>query len=202
MQSARMLRPRPAAADRSSKVAREIVETVVLTLLIFFAVRFSVQPYRVFGPSMQPGLHTGEFVLVNQLAYRFGSAPQRGDVIVFHPPSDPNGEPYIKRVIAVPGDTVTVTLTEVKVDVVVLQEPYTYPLAPGELSSGTILTDVKLGPGQYFVLGDHRDNSNDSRAFGPVPSQNIIGRAEFVFLPVNNIHMIDTYHNVFKNVRP
>ena len=192
---------RPVAAKHSSFL-REAIETILLTLLVFAAVKVTVQPYHISGPSMEPGLHTGEFVLVNQLAYRFGSYPQRGDVIVFHPPSDPEGEPYIKRVIAIPGDQVTVTLTQVVVDNVVLQEPYTYPLAPGEVGSGTILTNVTLKAGQYFVLGDHRDNSSDSRVFGPVPAQNIIGRAEFVFLPVNNIHMIDTYHSVFQNVHP
>ena len=192
---------RPVAAKHSSFL-REAIETILLTLLVFAAVKVTVQPYHISGPSMEPGLHTGEFVLVNQLAYRFGSNPQRGDVIVFHPPSDPEGEPYIKRVIAIPGDQVTVTLTQVVVDNVVLQEPYTYPLAPGEVGSGTILTNVTLKAGQYFVLGDHRDNSSDSRVFGPVPAQNIIGRAEFVFLPVNNIHMIDTYHGVFQNVHP
>ena len=192
---------RPVAAKHSSFL-REAIETILLTLLVFAAVKVTVQPYHISGPSMEPGLHTGEFVLVNQLAYRFGSNPQRGDVIVFHPPSDPEGEPYIKRVIAIPGDQVTVTLTQVVVDNVVLQEPYTYPLAPGEVGSGTILTHVTLKAGQYFVLGDHRDNSSDSRVFGPVPAQNIIGRAEFVFLPVNNIHMIDTYHSVFQNVHP
>ena len=197
-----VLRPGKQVAEKHTSFLREAIETILLPLLVFAAVKVSIQPYHISGPSMQPGLHTGEFVLVNQLAYRFGSAPQRGDVIVFHPPSDPEGEPYIKRVIAVPGDTVTVTLTQVQVDGVVLNEPYTYPLAPGEIGSGAILTDIKLKAGQYFVLGDHRDNSSDSRVFGPVPAQNIIGRAEFVFLPVNNIHMIDTYHNVFKNVRP
>ena len=197
-----VLQPGKPVAEKHSSFLREAIETILLTLLVFAAVKVTVQPYHISGPSMQPGLHTGEFVLVNQLAYRFGSAPQRGDVIVFHPPSDPGGEPFIKRVIGIPGDTITVTPTEVKVDGVALHEPYTYPLAPGEIANGTILTDVKLNAGEYFVLGDHRDNSSDSRVFGPVPAQNIIGRAEFVFLPVNNIHMIDTYHSVFQNVHP
>jgi signal peptidase I len=197
-----VLQPGKPVAAKHSSFLREAIETILLTLLVFAAVKVTVQPYHISGPSMQPGLYTGEFVLVNQLAYRFGSSPQRGDVIVFHPPSDPEGEPYIKRVIAIPGDTITVTLTQVVVDNTVLHEPYTYPLAPGEIGSGTILTNVTLKAGQYFVLGDHRDNSSDSRVFGPVPAQNIIGRAEFVFLPVNNIHMIDTYHSVFQDVHP
>ncbi len=195
-----VLRPGMQVAENHSRLLREAIETILLTLLVFAVVKVTVQPYHIEGPSMEPGLYTNEFVLVNQLAYRFGS-PSRGDVIVFHPPNDP-GEQYIKRVIAVPGDTITVTATNVCVDNVKLSEPYIYPLAPGEFGSPSILTDVKLKSGQYFVLGDHRDNSTDSRVFGPVPAQNIIGKAEFVFWPFGSIHMIDSYHSVFQSVHP
>ncbi|HEX6541420.1 MAG TPA: signal peptidase I [Ktedonobacterales bacterium] len=195
-----VLQPGKPVRESYSRLLREAIETILLTLLVVAIVKVTIQPYHIEGPSMEPGLHTDEFVLVNQLAYRFGS-PQRGDVIVFHPPSDP-GEQYIKRIIGLPGDTITVTATDVYVDNVQLHEPYVYPLAPGEYGSPTILSGVKLKPGEYFVLGDHRDNSTDSRVFGSVPAQNIIGKAEFVFWPVNTIHTIDSYHNVFKNVHP
>src|SRR5579859_5895766 len=130
-----MLRPRQ-AADRSSKVAREIVETVVLTLLIFFAVHFSVQPYRVYGPSMQPGLRTDDYVLVNLLTYDF-AGPQRGDVIVFYPPSNPfhdctpPHDCFVKRIIGIPGDTITITPNAVIVNGVKLNEPYIFPIEKG-----------------------------------------------------------------------
>jgi signal peptidase I len=195
-----VLRPFKPVAESHSRLLREVIETILLTLLVFAVVKVTVQPYWIDGPSMEPGIHTGEYVLVNQLAYRFGS-PARGDVIVFHPPNDP-GEQYIKRVIGLPGDTITITLTEVQVDNAVLHEPYIYPLAPDEVSSGNVLNNVLLKPGQYFVLGDHRDNSTDSRVFGPVPAQNIVGKAEFVLWPANNIHVIDTFHSVFQNVHP
>lgn len=195
-----VLQPGRPVAEKHSRFLREVIETVLLTLLVFAVVKVTVQPYRIDGPSMEPGLHTNEYVMVNLLAYRFGS-PQRGDVIVFHPPIDPT-EQYIKRVIGVPGDTVTVTATEIFVDNVHLQEPYVYPLAPGEFGSTTILSQVKIGKGEYFVLGDHRDNSTDSRVFGPVRAQNIIGKAEFVLWPLTSAHMIDTYHNVFQKVHP
>ncbi len=195
-----VLQPGRQVAESHSRLLREAIETILLTLLVFAVVKVTVQPYHIEGPSMEPGLYTNEFVLVNQLAYRFGN-PSRGDVIVFHPPNDPS-EQYIKRVIAVPGDTISVTATDVYVDNVKLSEPYTYPLAPGEFGSPTILNNITLKSGQYFVLVDHRGNSTDSRVFGPVPAQNIIGKAEFVFWPFGSIHMIDSYHNVFKNVHP
>ena len=195
-----VLQPGKPVAERHSRLLREAIETILLTLLVFAVVKVTVQPYHIEGPSMEPGLYTNQVVLVNQLAYRFG-APERGDVIVFHPPNDPS-EQYIKRVIAVPGDTVTVTATDIYVDNVKLKESYTFPLAPGEFGSPTILNNIKLKAGQYFVLGDHRDNSTDSRVFGPVPAQNVIGKAEFVFWPFNSIHVIDTYHDTFKNVHP
>lgn len=195
-----VLQPFKPAKESHSRFLREAIETILLTLLVFAVVKVTVQPYRIDGPSMEPGLHTNEYVLVNLLAYRFGS-PQRGDVIVFHPPIDPS-EQYIKRVIGLPGDTVTITATEVFVNNVELKEPYVYPLAPGEFGSTTILSQVKIDPGEYFVLGDHRDNSTDSRVFGPVKAQYIIGRAEFVLWPFTSIHGIDTFHNVFKSVHP
>ena len=83
-----VLRPFKPAVESRSRLLREVIETILLTLLVFAVVKVTVQPYWIDGPSMEPGLHTGEYVLVNQLAYRFGS-PARGDVIVFHPPNYP-----------------------------------------------------------------------------------------------------------------
>jgi len=186
-------------AEKPSRFTREILETVILTLLIFFAIHFSIQPYIVDGPSMQPGLHTGDLVMVNLLSYDFGS-PQRGDVIVFHPPDDPSQQ-YVKRIIGIPGDTVTVTPTAVYVDNVELQEPYIYPLAPGEQESPVAIPAQRLGPNQYFVLGDNRDNSRDSRYFPtPVTRQMIIGKVEMVAWPLNAIEWMRSYSSVFTGV--
>lgn len=200
MADARILPARDAAAQQPSRLAREIVETVILTLLIFFAIHFSVQPYIVDGPSMQPGLHTGELVMVNLLAYDFGS-PQRGDVIVFHPPDDP-GQQYVKRVIGIPGDTVSVTPTAVYVDNIKLSEPYIYPLAPGQNESPVAIPQLHLGTGQYFVMGDNRDNSRDSRYFPtPVTRQMIIGKVELVAWPLGSIEWLRNYSSVFMGVQ-
>src|SRR5947209_13688334 len=105
--------------EKRTRLIRELVETVALTLLIFLVIRFAAQSFRVEGQSMQPGLHSDEFVLVDKAAYLF-QAPQRGDVIVFHYPLDPSTD-FIKRIIGLPGDTVQTTSSKVIVDGQVLQ---------------------------------------------------------------------------------
>jgi signal peptidase I len=174
---------------------RELVETVVLTALVFFVVTFTARPYRVEGVSMQPGLHSGELVVVSQIAYDFGAQPQRGDVIVLHPPSDPSAI-YVKRIIGVPGDVLFITPDAVYVNGHKLSEPYVTLIDPTSAENQP-LGKVTLGSGQYFVMGDNRQNSTDSRVFGYVPRQNIIGKAEFVFWPATAIHGIPTYPSQF-----
>lgn len=206
-------------AEQRAHLVREIVETALLTLLIFVVVHFAVGTFLVQGPSMEPGLHTGQRLLVNQLAYVVGG-PGRGDVIIFHHhhiPADPaslaNGCSadagtrsqfmtcdYVKRVIAVPGDTVQITVTQVIVDGVSLKEPYT-SVAPGEAENDVVLAPMKLGPDQYYVMGDNRVNSSDSRSFGPIARRDIIGRVVMVFFPLNNVHLLPSYSNVFGGLK-
>jgi signal peptidase I len=194
-----VLPPGMRIGDRWLHFLREVIETILLTALVFFLVQITVRPFWVDGPSMEPGLRTGELVLVNQLAYRFGS-PKRGDVVVLHPPSDPSGRPFIKRIIALPGDVVTITTTSIIVDGVTLHEPYIYPLGPDEIENTSVLDRQKIGPNEFFVLGDHRTNSTDSRVFGGVPRQNIVGRAEFVMWPPGSMEKIPTYPEVFAGI--
>jgi signal peptidase I len=177
---------------------REVVETLLLTALVFLAVRGAVQYTPIHGPSMEPGLQSEQGVIVNQLAYFFG-APQRGDVIVFHPPISPSEE-YIKRIIAIPGDTIALTDTSVTVNGVELKEPYVNPADTGPNENGQVIPPTKLGPGEYWVMGDNRGDSIDSRAFGAVPRQNIVGKAEMVIWPLTTIHRIPTYSEVFVGV--
>jgi signal peptidase I len=198
---------------RRRTLTREIIETAVLTLLIFFAVHYSVQPYRVDGPSMQPGLVSDcdalspkhcERVLVNLLAYDF-STPARGDVIVFHPPTsnDPNLY-YVKRIIAVPGDTIEITPSSVLVNGVTLKEPYIAgygksPIAGDETVSGCTagLAPTVLGKGEYWVMGDNRTDSVDSRCFGPIARQSIVGKADAIVWPFDSIKWLPDYSGVF-----
>lgn len=187
----------PQVVTRQQAMLREITMTLLITLALFIGLHYSAQAVPLDGPSMQPGLHTDERVLVNSLAYTF-RGPQRGDVVVFHPPTAPS-ERFIKRVIGLPGDTITLTPTQVIVNGVQLDEPYLAPVPPGANENPEPQT-IKLNESQYFVMGDNRADSEDSRFFGPITQREIIGEAEFVVWPVGDFHSIDTYSGVYANV--
>ena len=177
----------------SAQFMREIIETVAMTVLIFLAIHFTVQNFLVDGSSMQPGLHTGEYVLVNKLAYTF-HAPQRGDVIVFELPQD-TSENLIKRVIGLRGDKLVLTQNTVTVDGVTLNEPYIS--AP----QNSVAQTVTVPPGDYFVMGDNRPVSDDSRDWGFVPKDDIIGKAVMVYWPLGNWESINTYQPVYNQIK-
>jgi signal peptidase I len=155
----------------------DVLETLVLSVLLFLGINAISARIRVDGSSMEPSLHSGEFVIVNRMAYRFGE-PKIGDVVVFHYPGDPSQE-YIKRIIGLPGDEIRITSGMVIVNQETLTETY---IAARPRYEGT--WDVPEG--QVFVLGDNRNNSSDSHNFGPVPMENIIGEAIFIYWPPPN----------------
>ncbi len=185
------------AGPRQQALLREVTTTLLITIVLFLGLRYSAQAVPLDGPSMQPGLHSDERVLVNSLAYVFRQ-PQRGDVIVFHPPNALT-ERYIKRVIGLPGDTIRLTLTSVYINGVKLNEPYIAPVPYGFPENQETET-VHLGSDQFFVMGDNRTNSQDSRSFGPITQREIIGKAEFVVWPVNDIHDISNYAETFADI--
>jgi signal peptidase I len=152
----------------------DVVETVVLSVLLFAGINAISARIRVDGFSMEPTLQNGEFVIVNKLAYKLGS-PSIGDVIVFHYPRDPSQE-YIKRIIGLPGDQVKVSSGQVYVNGNRLNEPYI--ASPARYNS-----EWEVPSGGLFVLGDNRNNSSDSHNWGAVPLENIIGKALFVYWP-------------------
>ncbi len=178
---------------KRSHLVREIVETVALTLLIFLVIHFVIQTYHVDGPSMEPGLTSNHYVLVNKVAYLF-RAPERGDVIVFHYPLDTRTD-YIKRVIGLPGDTIQVDNTHVWVNGTLLNEPYIS--AP----SNPKATEWKIPANSFFVLGDNRPVSDDSRWWGFVPRSYIVGKAVLVYWPISNVHFINTYPSVYATIK-
>jgi signal peptidase I len=154
----------------------EVLETVLLAVVIWLVVNFTTARYVVDGSSMEPTLHTGQFLIVSRLAYRLGS-PQRGDVIVFHFPGNPN-EDYVKRIIGLPGETVTIQDGRVFINGVPLQETY--------ISPGTLIAyqgSWTVPEGSYFVLGDNRAHSSDSRTWGMLSSEYIIGKAWICYWP-------------------
>lgn len=168
----------PASSYSWRGLLLETLQTVLLSVLLFVSIQFVTERVRVLSISMQPTLYEKDFVLVNRLAYRLGDL-HRQDVIVFQPPFDQEGEPYIKRLIGLPGDKVRVAKGRVYVNDVPLQEGY---LAASPNYRG----EWKVPDDQVFVLGDNRNNSSDSHNWGMVPLDNVIGKAEFVYWPVGH----------------
>ena len=186
--------------EKRYRLVREIIETIVLTLLMFLIIRFAIQNFNVDGTSMEPNLHDKELILVDKWTYMF-RAPERGDVIVFIAPPHPDMD-YVKRVIGLPGDIITIRNTTVIVDGVTLTEPYVAPQNQGNMFAYKNITNLVVPPNDYFVLGDNRAVSSDSRDWGFVPKANIIGRAAFVYWPLgqDNNGFLKNYAFVFTNV--
>lgn len=186
----------PTAKGQASRAVREIVETLLLAALIFFLVRLVVLNFRVDGESMVPNLDDGQMLLVNRNAYQRLDVggniyypfdpPERGDIIVFDPPTK-SDKPYIKRIIGLPGDEITFNEGNVYVNGVRLDEDY---IQDKTRCSRRDYCDVIVPEGEVFVLGDHRSNSSDSRVFGPVPISNIIGKAWLSYWPVDDIGFV------------
>jgi signal peptidase I len=156
------------------RFALDIIETLVMAVILFLGINTISARVRVDGFSMIPTLKDGEFVLVSKINYRFGSA-ERGDIIVFHFPMDPQQE-LIKRVIGLPGDTVSVQNGTVSVNGQMLSEPY---IAAAPAYSG-IWT---VPDGQLFVLGDNRNDSSDSHSWGFLPFEKVVGKAVVIYWP-------------------
>jgi signal peptidase I len=177
----------------------ELVETLVLTVVIFLGIQtFVAQPYKVQQESMETTLMPDQYVLVDKLSPRW--APYgHGDIVVFDPPpswAGNTGVPYIKRVIGLPGDKVELRDGHVYVNDVGLNEPYIFGTdrgdpaptepTPGGASSWLVPT------GQLFLMGDHRNDSADSRSFGPIEISHVIGRAWLRYWPIDTFGLLPT----------
>jgi len=194
-----------------ARVGREIIEAVVLAAVVFMLLQVTVRNFKVDGSSMDPTLEDGQYLLVNRLVYLRveldrlakivpfwtadeGSsrhaihAPKRGEVIVFEfPDSNPNNpkKDFVKRVVGLPGETMRMFDGKVFVNEEVLDEPY---LSQKDHSNAS---EVTLGEGEYYVLGDNRTHSNDSRSWGAVPEANIRGKVWIVYWPAPGIQIIN-----------
>src|SRR5215469_8330532 len=164
----------PASEDRHLRVLHSWVRDLFLSVGIsLFIILFVYQPVKVEGGSMEPGLQDQERIFINKLAYKLENI-QRGDIVVFRYPRDPR-KSFIKRVIAVPGDKVRISSGRVYVNDKRLAEPY----VPSDYMDAKSYPETILPPNYYFMMGDHRSMSNDSREFGPVHRSYIYGKAVF-----------------------
>ena len=168
------------------KILREVVITVLIAVAVFVCLRLTVQSYTVVMSSMYPTFEEGECIMVNKMSYR-SSGPQRGDVIVFNPPFD-SQFPFIKRVIGLPGETVEIKDGKVFIDGIPLEEDEYIKEPPDEPMPAT-----EVPENEYFVLGDNRTNSNDSRNNWTVPQDNIIGKAWFTYWPPSRWKVVKHY---------
>ena len=177
--------------------ALEILETLALTLVIFFVIQtFVAQPYKVQQQSMEQTLEPEQYVLVDKLTPRFDTY-KRGDIVVFTPPEDwvqEDGTPFIKRVIGVGGDTIEVEGGGVLVNGTSIEEPYVYSEdgVPQVTEADPDQARWTIPEGELFLMGDHRNSSADSRAFGPVPADNVVGRAWLRYWPLDTFGVLET----------
>ena len=169
-------------------ILREIVETVALFAIVFTVARFAIGNYSILGQSMEPNYHETQRLLVDKVSPRL-LGYNRGDIVIAHSPIQ--DIELIKRLIGRPGDTIELRDNRVFVNGEPLNEPY---LPPGANSGPTReSTKWTLGDNEYFIMGDNRSFSQDSRVFGPVKIDNIVGRALLLYWPLNNLHIVEHY---------
>jgi signal peptidase I len=196
-----MAAPQPRAAQAatasmssaSSSLLREVFEVVVLAVILYFGISFAVQAVHVEGLSMYATLDNNDYLIANKIDYRLHS-PQRGDIIILRPPAD-NSKDFIKRVIALPGEKLLIRDSTVYINGHKLDEPYlpefwtTFNNWPNDGTDGKVMRS-----NEYFVMGDNRNRSQDSRIFGPISRDRIDGRAWFRIWPLE--HFGDIYSKV------
>ena len=175
--------PRSGWGSRLKAVLRELLETVVPAVLIaLFIYAFLAQATRVYGLSMEPSLHTNQRLIVEKISYRF-HGPRRGDIVVLQRPGR-DGELLIKRVVGLSGEEVSIRDGRVYIDGRPLEEPYLRKFTGGHYGP------VRVPPLHVFVLGDNRGASNDSRVFGSVHRDEILGRAWVSYWPLDDIRLL------------
>ncbi|MGI5940518.1 MAG: signal peptidase I [Thermoleophilia bacterium] len=174
-----------ARGGRRSRSSRWLLEVVIIVaaafVLALLVQQFLIKPFAIPSPSMEPTLVEGDRVLVNRLVYHFRS-PERGDVIVFHPPNYRGSDPFIKRVVAVGGDTIAVHDGKLYVNKVAQDESF----IKEQLIQGDF-PETRVPNGFVWAMGDNRNNSGDSRVFGPVSDDAIIGEAFAIYWPIGHV---------------
>jgi signal peptidase I len=175
----------PAATTGASSLLREVAEVIVLAIILYFGISFAVQAVHVEGLSMYATLDDNDYLIANKIDYRL-HPPQRGDIIILRPPTD-NSKDFIKRVIALPGEKLLIRDSVVYINGHRLDEPYlpeawtTLNNWPNDGTDGRVMKS-----NEYFVMGDNRNRSQDSRIFNPITRDRIDGKAWFRIWPLNN----------------
>lgn len=186
---------------------REIAETLIAAVFLFFVIQAMIQNFQVIGPSMQPTIHSGQLLLVSKAAYMHTEnnmvralpvvgaegtepvyvfdPPQRGDIIVFH--DEDSGEFLIKRVVGRPGEVIEIRRGQTLIDGRPIEEPYVKNTSRDSMSA------LRLDDGEFFMMGDNRPYSRDSRSTGPVDAENIVGKAWFSFWPLSDFGFMDHF---------
>jgi signal peptidase I len=163
--------------------ARDLLLAVIIAIIVIL---FLYQPVKVEGTSMMPALNDQERIFINKFIYQFNVGQiERGDMVVFWYPNDPS-KSYIKRVIGIPGDRVEVDMGTVVINGKRLEEAY----VPQEYRDETSIAPRVIPADEYFVLGDHRSSSNDSRSWGLVPRRFVYGKAVFVYWPLDKLGLL------------
>lgn len=180
---------------RDAHVFGDVIRFAVLALIIVLPIRlFIAQPFLVSGASMEPTFENGDYLVVDQISYELGT-PKRGDVVIFRFPKDPSRF-FIKRIIGLPNETVRIENNRVIIEN--KAQPNGFTLLEPYLQDGTVTygaLSATLGPDEYFVLGDNREHSSDSRVWGPVPARLIAGRALVRLYPPADIGILPGQHN-------
>ena len=168
----------------------DFIQTLVVFGAIFILIYlFVAQPHKVSGSSMVATFHDGDYIITQKISYKL-EEPKRGDIVVFKNPRD-ESQDFIKRIIAIPGDNIMVKDTQVYLNGQLLNELYLAPETP--TFGRNFLNDgmaVKAGDNQYFVFGDNREHSSDSREWGPIPKEKIIGKAFLRYFPIQVIGLV------------
>ncbi|GCE30647.1 signal peptidase I [Dictyobacter alpinus] len=178
---------------KRSHFTREIIELIVITLLLFVVIRFIIHGYHMQSANMQPAISTDAYVMVNRTSYMLGK-PQRGDAVVLHYPPDTNID-VMGRIIGLPGDTIKTDNQHVTVNGTVLNEAYVKTPFNPEGHEWKVPADA------YFILNDNRQMTDDSRNWGPVNRDMIVGKAVVVFWPVNTWQIINSYPSTYTQIK-